>query len=303
MGILPFRALSALVARSRLAQVAGLTFGGERDVYQALGYKRELEPKDYFFRYKRNSVAGRVVEAFPRGTWRGFGELIEVEDPETITPFEKAWDELNTRLRIWPTFLRLDILVGLGRFGVLLIGGPGTPSQPLPKSLNPEEILFLTPFAESDVKISTFDNNFNSPRYGLPLDYEISGLDLNNETRATKVHFSRILHVADGALDTEVYGLPRLERVWNNLDDLEKVVGAGSEAFWLRAHQGYQFNIDKETRLDPEGEQNLKDEVDEFVNGIKRAVKTRGVDLQVLGSDVAMFDNNVNSIIDRKSVV
>lgn len=302
MSILPFRFLeSALLARSTLAQAAGLTFGGARNVSTALGYKTELSASDYWTRYKRNSVAGRVVEAYPRGTWRGFGELIEVEDPKEITPFEEAWDEFNTRLKVWPVFLRLDILAGIGRFGILLIGAPGQPQSPLPETLSAEEIFFLSAFSEKDIVIEKFENDTHNPRYGYPLEYSIKGIDLNNASKPLRVHWSRVIHVADGALDTEVYGLPRLERVWNHLDDLDKVVGAGAEAFWLRAHQGYQFDIDKETRLDPAGEANLQDEVDEFVNGVKRVVRTRGVKLQVLGSDVASFDRNVDAIISLVS--
>lgn len=288
---------SALMARSALANAAGLTFAGARNLFKSLGYKDTLAVQDYWSRYQRNSVAGRVVEAYPRGTWRGAGELIEIEDPQTITPFEQAWEDLNTRLKIWPVFLRLDILAGIGRYGVLLIGAPGRPESKLPDSIKPEELVFLSPFSERDVKIEKFEDSLQDPRYGLPTEYSIKGLDQNNLTRPTKVHWSRVIHVADGALDVEVYGTPRLERVWNNLDDLEKIVGAGAEAFWLRAHQGYQFDVDKDTRLDPQGEQDLKDEVDEFVNGIKRVVRTRGVNLQVLGSDVASFDRNVDAII------
>lgn len=288
---------SALVSRSNLAQAAGLTFGGKRDVSEALGYKETLDAADYWARYRRNSVAGRVVEAYPSGTWRGLGELIEVEDPNTITTFEKAWDEFNTRLRVWPVFRRLDILAGLGRYSVLLIGAPGALSSDLPDALTPEQIVFLNAFSEKDVSITEFETRTTNPRFGMPTLYEITGTDPRNATRPVKVHWSRLIHVADGALDNEIYGLPRLERVWNHLDDLEKVVGAGSEAFWLRAHQGYQFDIDKDTRLDEKGEEDLKDEVDEFINGIKRVVRTRGVKLQTLGSDVASFDANVQSII------
>lgn len=298
MSVLGFRMLeSALVARSTLARAAGLTFNGMRDLFCSLGYKKTLAVQDYWERYRRNSVAGRVVEAYPRGTWRGFGELIEIEDPSKITPFEQAWADFNTRLKVWPVCLRLDILAGIGRFGVLLIGAPGSPTSALPDNLKEEEIVFLSPFSELDVTIESFESSLTDARYGLPIEYSIKGLDQNNSTRPTRVHWSRIIHVADGALDVEVYGTPRLERVWNNIDDLEKVVGAGAEAFWLRAHQGYQFDVDKDTRLDAQGEKDLQEEVDNFINGIQRVVKTRGVNLQVLGSDVASFDRNVDSII------
>ena len=89
--IAQIRALASdLASRAGLASLAGLTFGGARDLYQALGYQRKLLPQDYRDRYKRNGIAARVVEAFPKATWRGGAELIEDEDPTETTDFEPA---------------------------------------------------------------------------------------------------------------------------------------------------------------------------------------------------------------------
>jgi hypothetical protein len=281
--------------------LAGLTFEGARDVFEALGYKKELSNEDYRARYERNSVAARVVEAFPKSTWRGDGlELIENPDPNTETPFETAWNSFAKKLNVQTIFKRADILAGLGRYSTVLIVAPGKLSSPLPTSLKPEEVLSLACFAEDEAKIKEFQKDPLKPRLGLPLSYNLKRLDPDNMIEK-EVHWSRIVHVADGCLDDHVYGQPRLQRVWNLLDDLEKVTGAGSEAFWLRAHQGYHFDLDKEVELDDTAETQLSDEVDEFVNNIRRAVRTRGVKLTSLGSDVANFDRNVDSIITQIS--
>ena len=296
------RALSDLISRSSLASRAGLTFNQDRDLYHALGYDRDLTVEKYRQRYRRNPVAARVVEAYPRGTWRGIGgELFEDPDPKVITPFEEAWVEIAQRLKIWPTFMRADILAGLGRYGVLLIGGPGTNlAAPLPEVVKPEEVTFLAPFAEDHAKIKEYETSASSERYTQPKFYTLTNIVPENKGTpgaGQDVHWSRVIHLAEGALDDSVFGPPRLERVWNPLDDLEKLVGAGSEAFWLRAHQGYQFDLDKETELAPAEETKLSDEVDEFIHGLRRAVRTRGMKLQALGSDVANFDRNVESVI------
>lgn len=300
-----FRAMASnMLARSVLGQALGRTFGGKRDLYEALGYKEELTPEDYRFRYRRNSVAARVIDAFPRGTWRGEAvELIESEDPEKITPFESAWTDLSTRLDIWPTLMRADILSGLGRYAVVFIGGVGGNIKgPMPKKVAPEDVQFLSVYSELNAKIKSFEDNINSPRFGQPLVYSLkSFLPGTKNIIWLDVHWDRIIHLADGALDEPMYGQPRLERVWNLLDDLEKITGGGSEAFWLRAHQGYQFNLDPETELDVEGEKQLSDEADEFANGIRRIVRTRGMEIKALGSDVATFDRNVLSVISQIS--
>jgi hypothetical protein len=252
-------------------------------------------------------VAARVVEAYPRSTWRGVaGELIEDEDPKKITQFEKAWSELSLRLKIWSTMMKVDILSGLGHYAILYLGAPGSPTSPLPTSVAPENLMFLSCYAEDEAKIKTLETKDNE-RFGQALTYAVKrltnapGAAGGAAAQEIEVHWSRVIHIADGLLDDQINGQPRLERVWNLLDDLEKVTGAGAEAFWLRAHQGYQFNLDKDTKLDSQGEEELEEEVDAFLNGVSRAVRTRGLDLKVLGSDVATFDRNVDSIISQIS--
>ncbi len=300
--ITKLRAMSSIMtSRLGLARAAGMTFDGLRDLFKQLGYKTSLEPTDYRNRYKRNAVAARVVEAFPQGTWRGLGELIEVEDPKTETEFEKAWWKLSERLRIWPTFLKADILAGLGHYSVILLGAPGALKSPLPTVIKPEDLKFMQPFAQDDAKVKSYSRDVRDERFGQPLMYEFKRLDVSRNS-PTEVHWTRVIHVpCDGNLDDNINGIPRLERVWNLLDDLEKVTGAGAEAFWLRAHQGYQFDIDKELELDDTGEKQLEEQVDKFMHGISRAMRTRGMKVTALGSDVATFDRNVASILSQIS--
>jgi uncharacterized protein len=294
------RAASDLISRAGLAARASLTFRGKRDLYEALGYARELRPANFRSRYRRNGVAARVVEAMPHATWRGGAELIENEDPDTITPFEEVWGDLSQRLQVWPTFARLDILAGLGRYAVLLVGAPGKLDEPLPDTLTPENIVYLAPYAEDDAKVEKWNEDTASDRFGLPEMYALSRT-LEGERQRTSVkrsvHWSRVLHVADGYIDDRVFGQPRLERVWNLIDDLEKVTGAGAEAFWLRAHQGYHFDLDPAMKIDPTEKDKMKDAAEEFAHGLRRTLATRGMDVTAFGSDVANFASPVDALM------
>lgn len=295
------RVLSELLDRARSTQ-GPWTFDGRRDVSAALGYATTITAADYRERYRRGGIASRIIEAKPQATWRGLGEIIEDEDPSVITPFEQAWIELEQRLKIWSVFYRVDVLAGLGRFAVILIGAPGEFDQELPRRFKAEEILYLTPFSEVDIEITDKDYVLDrkSPRFGLIERYRLGRL---NETldiaRRVSVHWSRVIHVADGALDDQLFGLPRLERVWNRLDDLEKVIGGGSEAFWLQARQGLHFNIDKELKLTAEEKTAMVEQVDEYVDGIRRTLRTRGMEVNTLGSDVANFNPQADSILTQ----
>ena len=297
------RAMGGLMERAAFAMKAGVTFGGKRDLFDALGYKRVLTPQDYRARYERGGLASRVVEAFPSATWLGVGELNEDEDPNIETEFETAWNELNIRLNVWSQIKRVDILAGIGQYSVLLIGAPGPVEEELPKLKGQEDILFLQPYAQDEATILEVEGDTENPRFGLPTIYRIRRRTITpSGARITpifdrQVHWTRIVHVADLSLDDRVFGHSRLERVWNYLDDLDKVTGGGSEAFWLRVHQGHYYKFAPEVKIADDQIQKIKDEAEEFAHGMRRTMALRGADIQALGSDVSNFGPQVISLI------
>jgi len=115
------------------------------------------------------------------------------------------------------------------------------------------------------------------------------------------VHFSRIIHIADGLLDDRINGIPRLERCWNNLDDLDKITGGGAEAFWRRADAGFQVDVDPEMELEPDDEAQLDNEIDEYLHDLRRIVRTRGVKMNPLTSQVAGIKDPIEGVMSQIS--
>lgn len=153
--------------------------------------------------------------------------------------------------------------------------------------------------AYGDATIHSFDTNIHSDRFGYPAMYQLRRVDATSQEMQEPVHWSRIIHLAEGCLDNDVYGMPRLERVWNLLDDLEKVTGGGAEAFWLRANQGLHLNVDKELDMKTAEREALSQQVEEYQHQLRRAIKTRGVDVEVLGSDTAKFGDSADAILTQ----
>jgi len=290
-----------LTNRKQFAAMAGITFDGKRDLFEALGYKRVLGIVDYRARYRRGGIAARVVDTFPDATWQKGAELFEDPDPDELTDFEEAWNDLADRLQVWSVFHRADILASIGRYSIVLIGAPGELDQPLPESLNgPDDVLYLTPYAEDDAVVDLLDEDDSSPRFGQPVFYSLRRAKANGartKIGAPRVHWSRVLHVVAAPLDDLVYGLPALERVWNDLDDLDKIKGGGAEAFWRRVHQGYFFNIDPTVKVEAGEIDSMREKADEFAHGISRTMALRGTEVKALGSDVANISNPVDSIL------
>lgn len=303
-----------LLQRMAWARQVGITHKGKRDTYEIFGYKDILTATDFRARYQRGGIAGRIVDVLPNACWRGSMEIIEDDTKEEYTEFEQAWADLDKKFQLQAKLQRVDKLAGLSTYAVLLIGAPGELESELPKG-KPTQLLYFTPFSggggpgntrsqteasDADASIYEIDKNPKSARFGLPLLYQLKRIDIGNGV-LPKVHWSRIIHIAENLLDDEVYGLPALERVWNLLDDLDKVTGGGAEAFWLRANQGLHLDIDKDMSLDDTKKtiEALKEQSEAYKHQLTRWLRTRGVSVQTLGSDTANFMSPADAILTQ----
>src|SRR4051812_34810265 len=91
------RALSTAFGsfRARMANTASVTYGGARNLYEALGYNRQPDLLAYRSRFMRNEIANRIVKMLPNATWRGGAEVWEDQDPNITTPFEEEFQALD----------------------------------------------------------------------------------------------------------------------------------------------------------------------------------------------------------------
>jgi len=293
----------ALLGRGEFAQRYGLTFqtptgAYRRDAADALGYKPSLTLDDYWLRYRRGGIAKRIVESYPKATWAGEMWLQEIEDAEIETDFERASRLLFSRLHLSAKLRRADILAGLGEYAVLLIGAPGALSAPLRLVGSPDQIAYLQPISQRRARIKELVSDPKNPRFGQVDLYEIS---FAKDRPADLVHWSRVIHIADGLLENEVFGTPRLEAVWNHLDDLTKVVGGGSEAAWNRMDPGMQIDVDPEIEFDEEEEEDLDEQLDKYRHGLDRNLRTRGTKINMLAANVFAFGSNATSILEQIS--
>lgn len=313
-GIAIMRALSALGSRRNFASKAGLSFGGDRDLNAALGYPDLIDLAMYRDRYERNGVAARIIDTYPKSTWRGGGAVIEDETPSVDTDFEVAFRELDRRLSLWPTFKTADTLAQLGEYAILVLGvkGSGELKEELPPKFKAEDLIYVQPYMQEDAQINTIVTDTQDPRFGQPETYtltltNISSSALGSSTTPIKsqtktLHHSRVIHIAEGMLRDRVYGRPMLRNVWNDLNDLEKVKGGGAEAFWLRAHQGFVASLDPDLQVDDEELAKLRDQVEEFAHQMRRTLGLRGVDLEAMGSDVAEYGGAIDAHLKLISV-
>lgn len=303
------KTLSVLLDRMKLAGRAGTSHQGKRDYYKVFGWKPhgELKFEDYYWKFKRQGLARRIIKAAPKETWRVNPKIREDNDNDSNTAFENDWQELLENVKVWNYMKRADILSGIGRYGILLIGVKGETKwdEPLEDgSLNgPGDILYLSPLHEDNAEINTLITDTNNPDYGKPETYKVDMLgdvETTGDTDLQIVHHSRVLHLAENKLENEVYGTPRLQKVYNRLDDLYKLVGGAAEMFWKSAYGGKQLNVNPDFDFDSDDLEDLESKLEEYEHGLRRIIQTVGAEVNNIDGDVVEpgdnFDNQISLI-------
>lgn len=359
-----------------------------RNLNKECGYPEtgEITAEMYKNLYFRESIATRVVQVEAKETWQLTPSVYEDEDLETDTEFEKAWDSLSQHLRggeswfkdeesspIWEHLRRVDILSGIGSFGVLLLGlddgqqlqfpVAGTPADgfvkdvtgqdadtkgdrdeanppttaygspvagqsyaagslgaslgtdaqyfnsynpgqsPERKDGEPLHLIFLRAFDESLVQIVQYEASITNPRFGQPVMYLVtlndpleqhSGVGLPLAT--VRVHWSRIIHVADNLGSSEIFGVPRMRPVFNRLLDVAKLYGGCAEMYWRGAFPG--LSIESHPQLGGDvivDETAMRDMMDNYFNKVDRAIALKGFTAKSLAPQVVDPTPQINA--------
>lgn len=397
------------------------------EIYKECGLPTgRISREDYYALYDRNPIAARSVEVLPRECWKVIPEVYEDDDPDTMTAFEGAWEDLPTLLSpteshfetkpedggtVWEYLRRLDEQCGIGQFGVLLLGiddgrplwepvegveiegsvsGPenpkakdkaregdeqggyqwgygawdGTgkaPRKPYKMQLNgakfgrefvqnlappkpgagappvgprkvvvpreaaeptspPEKpkwesktpLRYMRVFPEIIVDITRFEANRSSPRFGQPVEYLLtlndprfgdsySGIGLTTAT--VRVHWTRVLHVADNVQACEWAGVPRMQQIYNNLVGLDKLFCGSPEMYWRGAFPGISFETHPQLGGDVVIDKTkLKEDVQQYFQGLQRYLTLMGMSAKTLAPQVVDPTPQINAQIQAVCV-
>lgn len=290
-------ALSELFTRSTLASRLGMSYGDKRDIYATLGYPAQTALKfaDMAARYYRQDIAHAIIDAPVRACWRKQPTLIEqgIED----SPLELGWKQIAKDRRIFHYLSRVDRLASLGKYAVLYLGfddgmDPSTPVK------NPKGLAFLSCYSEINAVIETYDEDVKSPTIGQPLIYSLK-VRFGTSDRDIRVHRSRVIHVAEDLLESEIEGMPRLESVYNRLQDLELVAGSSAEAFWRIAFPNFSFKKDADAQIvgGGPGDEAFQTEIENFIHG-QRYMRTIGITPEMMSTAIADPTGTVSVLID-----
>jgi hypothetical protein len=269
--------------------------------------------------YKRGDIGARVIEVFPMETWKKHPLVYSTED-EQETDFEKAYKALDKKLNLTTIMRRADVMSGIGRFGIILIGinDNKTLEQPVQgidefgevTGTNAYQVQFLRCFDESEVVVKELESDLKNPRYGQPKLYTIlftenapqSTADVNQASK--DVHWTRIIHICDNRLSSDVYGEPRLKRVYDRILDLKKICGSSGEMFYRGGFPG--LSIETQPKVTGEelefNKEETIDEVENYQQGLKRYLALVGMSAKSLSPQIADPTAHANMQIQMISI-
>lgn len=283
-----------------------------RDIDDECGYPKTISPDQYKVLYDREGVARRVVQVIPQESWKLDPVIYESEDADE-TEFEKAWNQLVEKHNILYHLYHVDELSGVGRFGVLLLGFPGEDlSLPVPgvdlltgeiddqntevEDGNPDNLLYLRAFDEACVTVDEREGNKQSPRFGRPTRYTIKiredqypvggGANIIKE-ESLRVHWTRVIHVADGCTTSMIYGTPRMQPVYNRIYDIRKILSGSGEMFWRGAFPGIAIETSGDTDTEELDTDSVKEQMELYMNGLQRYLALTGVTAKSLTPQIA----------------
>lgn len=297
--------MTAMSARMALAYQMGSQYGGDRNLYTALGYPTDITYNDYYGRYRRQDIAKAIINRPVEMTWKGEFSVMNSEDKEDT--LKHAFESLYYDVKLKKQLIRLDKLSSIGRYAVLLLGFDGVINSEdwaRPVEGKTRKLMYVQPYAEDCATIQTYETDNNNPRYGQPLLYQLQTKYPDGKSTTFMVHYTRIIHVTGETLEDDVLGIPVMEAIWNRLMDVEKLVGGSSEMYWRGARPGYSGKVDSDKyKMSPDQEDAFRNQIEEYEHNLRRFLINEGVEIQSLAQQIADPSSHVLVQIQMISTV
>ena len=296
--------------RNQVTGMLGMSHGGKRSIYDVYGYPKTLSGDDGFKRMyqysRRQGIANRITFGMAKSCWRDGFKIVQKngEDKETDV-LQDAMDALE-RAGFNRKIERADILNRIGRASVLFVGIPDglEPSEPVGKVVSGEknlELLYFTPYAYDGIQITKQEEDSKSPRYGLPKLYTLSRTSIDDNSKDVNynsivVHWSRVIHLNENALESDIEGMGALEPVFNDILNLDKVCGGSAEAYFRNAKGKTAYEIDPKATVGGFDKKAFDEGVEKYTNNFQDHTVA-------LGTKVYTLDTPHHSPLDTVRVI
>lgn len=315
---------------SRVDYIAKMMGDTKRDIDKECLYPTKPYTIDtYELLYRYYGVAKRVVDVYPKETWRAKNIIYDTVKNQK-TAFEKRIDELmsNSRLKINYNLSKADELSRVYTYGGLILGLSDvnkdtgkTLADPVSdyndltgrfeKPSKPLDLIFLRPFRAYNCRVKTYHTDENSPLYGSPEMYTVSTQPPNGNGELASntpmidydVHFSRVIHIVDNPSGYQWESPPCMESVIPYIYDIRKVSSGAPEMFWQGAFPG--LSIEALPELITQGfnpkmldEASLKDQISKYRLGLQKYIALVGSKANSLAPNISSPEPFISMSLD-----
>lgn len=184
---------------------------------------------------------------------------------------------------------------------------PANPMAPMQGDLKDKlTLIFLRTFDESLVQIVQYEADISNPRFGQPIMYLITLNDPREQhtgvglpLATVRVHWSRVIHLADNLGSSEIFGVPRMRPVYNRLMDLMKLYGGSAEMYWRGAFPGLSIEthpqLGGDVIIDAEKTRSM---MERYENTLQRYIQLSGMTAKSLAPQVVDPTPQINIQIE-----
>lgn len=277
--------------RTRMSQASGgYDFADTlHNIFWDFGYPITLDFFNYWNMFRRFGIAKNIVKVVPNIGW-STPPIIEGDER-----FNNELETLNDRLNLWVRLRGLDTRQRVGRYGGMFMRMRDSkrPDEPLEMVPGEAALVDMMPLYESQLTVSTTDQDPQSETFGMPTMYEFNAGAVGNRNEdnnsSFQIHPSRIVIASEDSDNNGIYGISVLEAPYNSLLDLRKIIGAGGEGFYKNAAQNIIFELTDAKSMSgkPELVAKLGEAFDDFnQNRMRRGFVSPGFKAHTLQSDL-----------------
>jgi len=287
-GMMAVNAIDSIMQQrnQQILSELGIYYGGQRDLYQSMGYKKTLNFLDYYNFWERTGVGKRIISSYPSACWRFKPIITDAKSDTQGSGFKDAITELDNKFRLFSYMKKGDMLSRIGQYGVIYLAfdDAKTPQELMKPVKYGSKLLYIQAFYEANAMLGTYVTDITNPRCGKPEFYNIT---MSNCSGAS-VHWTRVIHIAEDAEGGDIYGTPALKSIYNNIQNLEMISGAATEGYYRGGFAGIIAEVDKEVDFDDDAKTAFKEQMTKYVEAYQRILIGKGAKYTVPQSSVAL---------------
>lgn len=259
-----FLALNAAIGEQRMLTLRQRMQGGDGmlgadskrvNAWNSYGYKENLQFNDYYRMWERGGLAHGAIGRTVSKCWQDDPEIIEGDEQDSKRPptaWEQAFKNFAKYYKLWERMREVDTRRLVGSYsGLILQIADGRKWTDPVRGRAAKRLVRFIPAWEGQLTVSEWDANETSETFGSPLMYSFQESNVQTASsstgfggRSVTIHPDRV--IIFGSLTD---GVPMLRAAYNDLVNIEKVLGGSGESFLKNASRQLSINFDKTVNL------------------------------------------------------